>query len=78
MIFSQIRASDVGKSIVCIFCGILFRFLAVLLASHSKKYNFKERLFMAFSYMPKSTAVATVAGVIYNESLSLGQDYEDY
>ena len=33
---------------------------------------------MGFSYMPKSTAVATVAGVIYNEALLLGDDYQDY
>ena len=33
---------------------------------------------MSCVYIPKSIAVATVAGIMYNEYLVLGIEYEDY
>ena len=38
----------------------------------------KERLFIAMAWIPKSTVPATLAGVIYTESLALGDSYKDF
>lgn len=54
------------------------RSFAVAAASFQKKFNFKERIFMGVCYSVKSTAVASVAGIIINESKQLGPDYADY
>jgi hypothetical protein len=53
------------------------RFIGSFLSSQSKKYTIKERIFMSMAWIPKSTVPATLAGVIYTESLSLGNAYED-
>ncbi len=47
-------------------------------ATFQKKFNYKERIFMGVCYTVKSTAVASVAGIIYNESTKLGPEYADY
>jgi hypothetical protein len=54
------------------------RFIAVIISSHSKKYTIKERIFMALSWIPKSTVPATLAGVIFTEASALGIEYQDY
>jgi hypothetical protein len=54
------------------------RFIAVIISSHSKKYTIKERIFMALSWIPKSTVPATLAGVIFTEASALGIQYQDY
>jgi hypothetical protein len=55
------------------------RFLAVLLISYSpSKYTLKERIFMAISWIPKSTVPATLASVIYTEALAHGAGWEEY
>jgi hypothetical protein len=53
------------------------RFVGSFLSSHSKKYTIKERIFMSMAWIPKSTVPATLAGVIYTESLPLGDSYKD-
>ncbi len=54
------------------------RFVAVMISSYSNKYTIRERIFMGISWIPKSTVPATLAGVLYTESLALGKQYEDY
>ena len=44
----------------------------------SKLYTIKERIFLATAYIPKSTTVATVAGIIYSDALAMGPAYHDY
>ena len=78
MILSQIRGADVGNSMICVITGLLMRSFAVAAASFQKKFNFKERIFMGVCYSVKSTAVASVAGIIFNESKLLGPEYADY
>lgn len=78
LLFSQIRPNEVGKSIVCILCGLLMRFISVFLVSGSKKYTIKERIFMGISWIPKSTVPATLASVIFTDAKILGSDYADY
>ena len=54
------------------------RFISVFVVSHSPKYTLKERLFMSLSWVPKSTVPATLASVVYTESLAKGAAWEDY
>ena len=76
--FSQVRARDVGGSFILIFVGQIFRFCGSFLSSYSNKYTVKESIFISIAWIPKSTVPATLAGVIYNEALSLGDTYKDY
>lgn len=80
LLLTQIRAGDVGKAFAVLVCGQFTRFFVVLLGSYtpSNRYTFKERLFIASTYMPKSTTVATVASVIYTESLAKSDEYAEY
>lgn len=78
LLFNQINSTDVGKAFICVLCGVFVRFVTVFIISWQKKFSYKERLFLATAYIPKSTAVATVASVIYNDALALGDDFHDY
>lgn len=78
LLFSQLRPSDVGRSFICIIVAQIMRFVGAFLVSFGPKYTFKERLFMAISWIPKSTVPATLASVIFTQSTALGADYEDY
>lgn len=78
LLFSQIKVSDVGKAVICVLVAQTFRFVAVLLATTGKQYTIKERVFFAISFIPKSTTAATVAAVVYNDAVALGEDYQDY
>ena len=42
------------------------------------KYTWKERVFFAVSYMPKSSNVATLASVVLIQARTLGDTYQDY
>ena len=52
--------------------------LTVIVVSIGSKYTMKERIFMSFAWIPKSTVPAALAGVIYSESKLRGPGYEDY
>ena len=78
LLFSQVRARDVGASFILIFFGQLIRFCATFFTSYANKLSVKESIFMSIAWIPKSTVPATLAGVIYNEALALGDTYKDY
>ena len=48
------------------------RFTSVFFLSMGPKYTIKERIFMAISWIPKSTVPATLASVVYNDVLASG------
>ncbi len=77
LLISRIRSDDIGKSFAVIACGQVTRFLTVLVGTHTrtKLYTIKERIFIAFAYLPKSTTVATLASVIYTEAIKRGPEY---
>ena len=52
-----------------ILIGITLRWLAVILATLSPKFNCKERMFMGFAWIPKATVQAALGGVILEVSL---------
>jgi len=56
----------VSKSIGVIFIGLIFRWIATYFATAEKKYTTKERMFMAFSWMPKATVQAAIGGIVFD------------
>lgn len=69
-----ITPASVGFSILHIILGSVFRIIAVLLLTliERKKFNWKERLFIATTYTAKSNTTATIAGLFLSEAKSLG------
>lgn len=65
LLFSQIRASDLGYGFVCILCGVILRLIIVFLISWTPGiYTVKERAFMACAWLPKATVQAALSGII--------------
>lgn len=56
--------------IILLIMGLLFRTIGVYLSLIFTKYNFKEKLFIIISYLPKATVQASIGGI----ALSLGLD----
>ena len=61
-----------------IMCGILliglfFRCVGVVICLVCTKYNFKEKIFIILSYLPKATVQASIGGIALAEGLSCGK-----
>jgi NhaP-type Na+/H+ or K+/H+ antiporter len=59
-------------AIVLIFCVLAFRTLGVFLCFTKTKLNKKERIFSAFSYIPKATVQAAIGGLPLSMGLACG------
>ncbi len=53
--FNEIGTDMIGKGLVIIIFGVSARWLTVVGVTFEKKYVLKERLFMAFAWLPKAT-----------------------
>lgn len=53
--FKKIKLNNIPFGIVVILSGLSVRFLATFMATYSKDYTMKERLFMAICWIPKAT-----------------------
>ena len=51
------------KGLVVIFFGVSARWIATFIVTFEKKYNYKERAFMAFAWIPKATVQAALGGL---------------
>lgn len=73
LLIRVITPASVGMSIAHIFLGQFFRVLSVLLLTviERKKFNWKERLFIAATYTPKSNTTATISGLFLSEAKTL-------
>lgn len=79
VLFSKIEASQIGEGLVVIFIGVGARWLATFLVTCEKKYNAKERAFMAFAWIPKATVQAALGGLTLAEAQKRGlPDYEEW
>lgn len=58
-------------SIWIILVGVLIRYLTTLLVTYVKSYELKERLFIAFAWIPKATVQAALGGVILTDALDI-------
>lgn len=59
-------------AIILILCVLTFRMLGVFVCLLKTKLNKKERLFVAFSYMPKATVQAAIGGLPLTMGLPCG------
>ena len=65
--FKDIDPSMLGSAIVIILIGVTFRWVGTFVAGMEPKYNNKERIFMAFGWIPKATVQAALASVTIME-----------
>lgn len=56
------------SSVIIIFIGLLFRIVGVHLCLLTSKFNFKEKMFCSYAFLPKATVQAAIGGI----PLSLG------
>jgi NhaP-type Na+/H+ or K+/H+ antiporter len=49
--FEMRTGSILGNSFIIVICALIFRYMAVFLFAIYRKYNNKERLYMAFSWI---------------------------
>jgi len=61
-------------AIILIFISLIFRMVAVYLATSKAHLTIKERLFTAFSYTPKATVQAAIGAI----PLTLGLPYGEF
>jgi len=74
--FKDIDGGGVGIGIGIIFIGLTFRWIGAFLAMMEPKYTIKEKIFVAFGWIPKATVQAVLAGVTLNEAnKSQNEDY---
>jgi len=59
-------------SVILVFAALLFRLIGVYLSLISTDLNTKERLFCAFSYMPKATVQAAIGAIPLSAGVTSG------
>lgn len=66
--FSKEGAIIVGL----VFIALVFRSLGVICCVIATKFNWKEKLFIVISYLPKATVQASIGAIALNEGLDCG------
>lgn len=79
VLFDKIEGSQIGKGLIVIFIGVTARWLATFIVTCEKKFTYKERMFMAFAWIPKATVQAALGGMTLSEAQRRGlPEYEEY
>jgi len=80
VLFEKLEPSLMLQSLACIVVGVTARWLATFLATCEKKYNNKERAFMAFAWIPKATVQAALGGqlLMIAQQKGLSEEYVKY
>ena len=79
VLFSNISPDMIGYGFAVILIGVTSRWLGTFAAAFEKKYNNKERAFMAFAWIPKATVQAALGGLTLKEAAARGlPEYEKY
>lgn len=80
--FRIIETSSIPKCAVVILVGLVVRLPAAFAAVHGKDYTLLEKLFVAFSWMPKATVQAALASapldLIEDKTFGSAQEKRDY
>lgn len=58
--------------ILLILIALIFRSIGVLICLICTNYNFKEKIFIIISYLPKATVQASIGAICLNEGLKCG------
>lgn len=53
--------------------ALVFRSVGVIVSLLFTKYNFKEKIFIIFSYLPKATVQASIGAIALSEGLACGE-----
>ena len=71
--FKKIKIDSFGLSIAVILLGLLMRWIGTVLAASEPKFEFKEKAFLGFAWIPKATVQAAIGGtfLIKAQELSL-------
>lgn len=65
MLFRDLTPSTIGWGVLIVFVNFCVRVSAAFIAvSFKKNATFKERLFLALSWMPKGTVQAALGGAL--------------
>jgi len=78
LLFSAIRPSDVGYSLIVLIIGVICRITGIFIATFRSKYNYRERLLMAVSWISKGTITATIGGIVLSQMKAKGEAYAEY
>lgn len=72
LVFKQIRNSDIGYGVICIVVGLIVRLIVVQFIAYFPRgaLNLKERVFMAYAWLPKATVQAALSSVILTDAKS--------
>lgn len=71
ILFRDLTVSTIGWAVLIVFANFCTRVTSAFIATTCKKLTFKERMFMAFSWMPKGTVQAALGGVVLNYSYTI-------
>jgi NhaP-type Na+/H+ or K+/H+ antiporter len=76
----EIDSGTIGQAILIILVGISFRWVGTYLAGCGGKFTRKERMFMAFAWIPKATVQAAIGGVVLAQAREKPEyaEYEEY
>ena len=78
LVVKDIKASDVGNSLIIIFVGGAVRLSSMFLITIKQNLNFKEKLLMAISWASKGSISAIFGGIVLMEAKAKGEDYSEY
>lgn len=76
--FEKISPSSVGYGFAVILIGVTFRWLGTVGSAFESKYTCKERMFMAFAWIPKATVQAALGAMTLGQALKRDPSLPDY
>ena len=65
--------SNLLLGLVVVIIGLFFRSIGVMVSLLGTKYNFKEKIFIIISYLPKATVQASIGGIALSMGLPGGE-----
>lgn len=75
---NEVDSGVLGKGFLIILVGVSCRMLATFLSAFERRFTFKERVFMAFAWIPKATVQAAIGGVVLDQARDEGDAGEEY
>lgn len=79
VLFNKLEGSLIGYGFAVILIGVSARWISTFCVGFEKKYNNKERIFMAFAWIPKATVQAALGGLCLAKAQERGiPEYEVY
>lgn len=79
LVISSLSGQIIAKGVLIIFVGVSVRVFAAFVVSFEAKYCWKEKLFIASTWISKGAVQAVLGTVLLNQSRSLNiPEYEEY